>query len=550
MDRLVELFVQSARFGESGEPSSLSTVPQDGGRLDADGIEHGVASIEKMMNSEDGMKMGANSSATFVCLAMALEEKPLLQAGATRCYEKALELLDRRRQRLRNAGGSWERATVLQQLGAVCLKQGNAEKAVRWLEECGSECADAEGHPREAVLFGGAFNTQQTRLDFIGTIEKLLAKAYKDMGDMTRAAQHYEEVQRLSRMQSCDAVERAVARGEAQQPQGATSSSMPATKASRMSPKELWAATSVEEHRLSEYRFLDEGPVVVLMWDLNEHLGIGEEASKIVDNLSHFRVTCESDCVDVRVRVQRENGSICQYQLLLQPLAHDIIPEDTVPRLKGREAKRRLEVKLFKRDKQIGWTGDFVKFSGKPKASDKSTGSHSKPADSTKGTMLNPLSTEELANLPRPFTGSGDNRPSLWQTTPVLLHKEEAQPLAKEKLKEENASHVPMQTPLPTGSTPVKAESVHLPAWVSCVQERKPAGSFEVDVFLGAEAGESVSMEDLELEGDELSGLRLRLRGAAGSALELSIPPGVESAAMKARWRRKTRVLELRFPAA
>merc|ERR1711939_1012983 len=114
---------------------------------------------------------------------------------------------------------------------------------------------------------------------------------------------------------------------------------------------------------------MDEGPTVSLHLDLNDHLGIGEEASSAVDSLSQFRVMCENDQVDIRVRLQRENGSICQFQLFLKPLAHEIIPEDTVPRLKGREGKRRLEVKLFKRDKQTGWSGDLVKGHVKPKVS-------------------------------------------------------------------------------------------------------------------------------------------------------------------------------------
>merc|ERR1719199_2345698 len=116
MDKLVELFLQSARYGLTGEPSSLSNVPVDGGHLDAEGIEHGIAAIEKMLSSEDGLRMGAHPPATFVCLAMALEEKPLLQAGAVRCYEKALDLFDKIRARMRHQGGSWERAVILQQL--------------------------------------------------------------------------------------------------------------------------------------------------------------------------------------------------------------------------------------------------------------------------------------------------------------------------------------------------------------------------------------------------------------------------------------------------
>jgi len=185
MDRLVELFIQSARYGESGDPTQMLEKPQDGGQLDAEGIENGIAAIEKMLKSEDGMRLGLAADATFVCLAMALEEKPLLQAGAARCYEKSLELTDHRRKLLREKGGSWERAVVLQQLGTVCMRQGRAKDGARWLEDSLVESDKCEGHPREASLYGGCFNTKQTRLEFIATTHKFAAKACHDIDQDT-----------------------------------------------------------------------------------------------------------------------------------------------------------------------------------------------------------------------------------------------------------------------------------------------------------------------------------------------------------------------------
>ena len=44
----------------------------------------------------------------------------------------------------------------------------------------------------------------------------------------------------------------------------------------------------------------------------------------------------------------------------LDPLCHEIVPEDTVPRLRGKESRRRLEVRLFKRNKDQKWFGDLV----------------------------------------------------------------------------------------------------------------------------------------------------------------------------------------------
>lgn len=44
----------------------------------------------------------------------------------------------------------------------------------------------------------------------------------------------------------------------------------------------------------------------------------------------------------------------------MDPLCHEIVPEDTVPRLRGKESRRRLEVRLFKRNKDQKWFGDLV----------------------------------------------------------------------------------------------------------------------------------------------------------------------------------------------
>jgi len=558
MDKLVELFVQSARYGESGEESALSKVPADGGHLDEQAIEHGIAAIGKMLGSEDGLKMGAHPPATFVCLGMALEEKPLLQAGAIRCYEEGLRMLDMMRDRNKASVSSWERATVLQQLANACLKQKRPKEAAAWLHECSKECGEAEGHPRDVVLFGGSFSTQQTRLDFIGTVEKLSAKAWHECGDEVRSRQHYEEVQRLSRMQSCDAVERTVAQAEAktaQRPSGDAplgDPTVPLVDDKTLDPKALWAATAVEKRRLKEYRFVDEGPTVMLILDLNDHLGIGEEASSAVDSLKQFRVKCEAEQVDVRCRLQREDGKVYEFQLLLQPMINEIVPEDTVPRLKGREGKRRLEVKLFKRDKKVSWNHDLVKSNSyvdkdelkeakkakaKAEAAAQAPAAAKAPVARTVGTMLNPLTAAELAALPRPNTTGNDNRPSSWAGSgPVLLKKEEPKPQTAPSVASTDVSR----------SASSKDKHIPLPAWVASVDVRRPPdGSLELDVHIGDEAAKA---EDLELEGDEVAGLRLRLQGAAGTPLELSVPKGTDPAAFTVKWRKKTRVLELRLP--
>jgi len=284
--------------------------------------------------------------------------------------------------------------------------------------------------------------------------------------------------------------------------------------------------------------------------DLNDHLGIGEEASVAVDSLKQFRVKCEAEQVDVRCRLQRDDGKVYEFQLLLEPMINEIVPEDTVPRLKGREGKRRLEVKLFKRDKKISWNHDLVKTYHKDdvkdskKASAKAAAAAAAQAPAaakaagprTVGTMLNPLTAEELAALPRPNNAGNDNRPSSWAGSgPVLLRKDEPKAQTAPSVASTEVSR----------SASSKDKHIPLPAWVASVDERRPPdGSFELDVHIGDDAAKA---EDLELEGDEIAGLRLRLQGASGSPLELSVPKGTDPAAFTVKWRKKTRVLELRL---
>merc|ERR1712039_148961 len=168
----------------------------------------------------------------------------------------------------------------------------------------------------------------------------------------------------------------------------------------RLSPKELWAAVPQEEKQLKQYTFTDNGPTVLLMLDLNSHLGLeGTQGSDAVESLQQFRVICEKDSIDIQLRLQHPvTGKICHFQLWLHPLAKNIVPEDTVPKLRGKESKRRLELMLFKEDKQDKWFGNLV---SEAKARRESSNA------SAKGSLLNPLSAEELARLPTPAGAAG-----------------------------------------------------------------------------------------------------------------------------------------------
>merc|ERR1712137_891653 len=85
-----------------------------------------------------------------------------------------------------------------------------------------------------------------------------------------------------------------------------------------------------------------------------------------------------------------------------------IIPEDTVPKLRGKEGRRRLEVRLFKLDKQINWYGDIV---GKPVRREKPPSADAVKA-AARGTALNPLTAEEIAALPTPGSTAQAARPA------------------------------------------------------------------------------------------------------------------------------------------
>lgn len=407
-DRLVELFLKSA-VPEGGNPDTLELTPE--------AIERGVEATQKMLLSDDAIQMGIAGSIapTFVCIAMAMEEKPKMMWAACRCYEQSLKFL-------KHLPGSWERIVVLQQLGMVCLRHDRANDAVAWLTDCADQCCKAEGHPRDAVLFGGNFSTPQTRIEFMTSIEKMRAQSYYKLGDMNRANEHLEESKRLEAVSTGDAVERAAAATTSASSRALAGASPIATSVSG-DIAQLWAQSVGDPVRLKTYRFQDEGPTVLLTLDLNDHLGIGEEGSNLIDSLKQFRVKCHEAVCDIRLRI-RVRDLVQEFRLLLDPLVHKIIPEDTVPRLKGRQGKRRLEVKLFKREKDCKWQGDLVK-SVSQDAQKKSK----QPAP--KGSHLNPLTPEELAKLPSPSGIGGENLPSSFRAAAKAAASVEASAVKK-----------------------------------------------------------------------------------------------------------------------
>merc|ERR1712224_1136594 len=185
---------------------------------------------------------------------------------------------------------------------------------------------------------------------------------------------------------------------------------------------------------------------------------------------------------------------------------------------------------IFKRDKQMPWSTLLQpgKASGLPPKS-------AAVGSPEKGTLLNPLSADEIASLPRPVGGSGkENRPSGWAAQAEALEPTQ---------KSTPSPPAPAESPVPAP----------LPPWVASVEERGVDGGMEVFVRFLHVAGE-LTLDDLELDfGD--GQVRLGLRsgvsdGAWDSAapLVLPVPLGTHGAAATARWRKKARAPELRFP--
>lgn len=514
MDQLVTLFLQSA--GLSSDAPGVRPSPE--------AIERGIQGIEVMMSSREALSFLGSATAPLVLLALALEEKPCLEDAAIQCYAKTVELLRGERR------GHWERCVVLQQVGKVCLKHGQHRQALVWLNRCAEELLEATGHPKNMTLFAGAFKTQQTMAEFGATLEKLRAKSYMDLGDEEKCRYHYLEARRLEEAFNGDAVQRVEA--------------LSGNKVSGVG--DLWSVHASDERALTEYRYTDEGSTVLLILDLKDHLGLDEALSHTVA-LQHFRVDCTNRSVVVRFRV-RNADSVQESVLRLTPLAREIVPQDTVPRLRGCAGRRRLEVKLFKEDKGLPWAGDFVASTGR--------GNSVKPEKvpspaPVKGTLLNPLSPEELAALPTPSGGRCDNRPSRWRDERVPATSSTA-PLTHTQVRE-GVGAERMSAPDTTGQQSAQSEqpvgrckSATHPRWISHLEWREGLESLELLVRL-CDGERALGMVDFDLDAHCDLGVRLALRGEADE-LTMPLPSGTLASAMTARWRRKARTLELKFP--
>mmetsp|Transcript_43842 Transcript_43842/g.80067 ORF Transcript_43842/g.80067 Transcript_43842/m.80067 type:complete len:532 (+) Transcript_43842:77-1672(+) len=520
MDRLIQLMLQTMQLD-----------PNAPGRPSPEAIERGMTMLDAMLNSPEAAQVCGNTEGTFVILGMALEEKPMLQDVAVRCYEKAMDQMEGQPR------GSWERCVVLQQLGTVCLRHNRAQEACKWLDQCAEESAKATGHPRDCDLFGGGFKTQQTRLQFQTMVAKLQTHLYSKLGDEAKARSAAAELERFAKLAQGDAVENAMAKSSTN---GGSRAAAPS------SDEELWKG-SAEVKTLKEYRFADEGPTVLLILELNEHLDLGPEASTLVTSLEQFRVRCKEASLEIVLRLRRK-GQIHEYSLNLDPLTHEVVPEDTVPRLRGKPDRRRLEVRLFKRDKAMPWSGEL----GKPTKSAASV-----PAKAVaSASLLHPLSPEELAALPRPTTSGagGENRPSTWRVQ-HCEQKSETQKACVETSSLESGHAIASTATAQSAEPDVSGvkELTAWPSWLSGLEhsgfnfDTKAKAAGTLTIILSDDAA-IAGMQDLKLDASpERHRLKVQLQQHAG-CMEFQVPRHFDVENLRARWRRKTLSLELRVP--
>eukprot|EP00746_Dinoflagellata_sp_MGD_P164177 gnl/MRDRNA2_/MRDRNA2_92660_c0_seq1.p1 gnl/MRDRNA2_/MRDRNA2_92660_c0~~gnl/MRDRNA2_/MRDRNA2_92660_c0_seq1.p1 ORF type:complete len:538 (-),score=123.29 gnl/MRDRNA2_/MRDRNA2_92660_c0_seq1:98-1711(-) len=534
MERLVQLFIQSMDPENDGTNQPKAPSPE--------GIDKAIGTIEEMLSSDHAIASGTDPAGTWCLLAMALEDKPGLADGSIRCYEKTLEKISNRK-------NSWELCVTLEQLGKVCMQNKRRAEAERHLLQCVTEVDRTPGHPRDEDLFQGGFSTKQTKRQFQTTLHKLLAKLYLDQQRMDEVRHHYALAQKFdAAVQQQDAV-------EAQLQREASGSSSAPSKA--YSPPvddiaRLWKATPESRKNLRNYHYSDEGSTVSALLDLNEHLGLqGTSASEAVSSLRQFRVTCEEDKCDVLLRLESD-GCVKEFRLLLYPLSHEIIPEDTVPKLRGKPEKRRLEVKLFKKEKKITWRGltDETE-SGKKKLA-KELGKDTREKVPEKATHMNPLTEEEIASLPKPsdVRAPSANRPSGWSKSGGYADEERQPVTSQPKATPQQQKQPVVSQPKATSQPQVQPKKQEWPTWIGSVEEQSSPDSVDILVQL-ADDYSSLTLKDLELDVHPVSGVRLQLQSnPSDGVVSLPVPPGTNGAEAAAKWRKKTRTLEIRFPIA
>lgn len=534
MDRLVQLFLQSM------DPEGHMSGKAQKGPPTEEGIDNAINVTLQMLSGEQAIAYGAHRAGTFCLLAMALEEKPGLQDAAIRCYEKTMQLITDR-------GGSWERCTVLEQLGKTLLNSKRYAESEKYMLDCLIEIDRTKGHPRDVQLFAGGFTTNRTRREFTSTAHKILAKLYMEQGRQQDLQYHYRLAQELEKEVSGDIVEKMSGGSESTKggPHTKTSGQTVAQPVDEIA--QLWQAVPLEKRNLKLYSYTDEDQTVSMILDLNEHLGIGPEASAAVTSLRQFKIECENDKCDVKLRLKHQ-GCIWEFRLLLLPLYEEIIPEDTVPKLKGKPEKRRLEVKLFKKDKKRSWYKLLNETEEGKRRLAQEVNKGVKEAETQKATQFNPLSAEELAALPVPG-GNATNRPRNVQSAPVS-----SAPAAKAPTPPAQTGGYAQQTqPQPQKSQQSETKSSgDLPAWAAGIEKRSSADGSSVDVMIRiADAFDKLGLDDLELDINPTTGVRLHLRDQGskdGGVIEVPVPSGTDGTAANAKWRKKTRTLEIRFP--
>lgn len=323
----------------------------------------------------------------------------------------------------------------------------------------------------------------------------------------------------------------------------------------------------------------DKGTVTLIV-NLQKH--VGPEVAERVRSMRQCRVSCTKESCTLRIRWWLQEGEegtyavarVAERLLVLDPLSREIIPEDTVTKLKGAESKRRLEVLLFKRDKKAKWWGSIVD-EAKKKTLPTAPGAEveaSKKKESM-ATLEDPLTEEELARLPKPGGTVGlDNRPAMaTQQQPAKPSEPPKQTAAQATPPAPKtapaASHTPERTPeavaksgsahAPPPAGPPAAEAT-MPLWVEEVSVRDEGTQATLVEVVVSKEGPVANFGDLELSISpyavrlELAPqLRGTLSGVTPEQEETFVVPlksRVDHDRAEAKWKKKLRRLELRLP--
>jgi tetratricopeptide (TPR) repeat protein len=480
MQRLAELFLQD-----------VGANPKD-----EEACEKAVAKVDAMC-SQPELTDGVSPGGMFCLLGLSLEDKSHF-VGAAACFRRALNHV---------LTPEWERAVLLQQLGKVLLRATKPAEAKPHLKEA-IEIAEELPDVPSTSLFGGAFSCSMDKSSYTETSLNLLAKACYDTGSMEDAKKLREIALNVK------------ARHEEEKAKAEEAKRLAAIEAAK--PSALWAK-DMREAPLGGYTFAD-GEGTFFLYVSIEHLQGAE-----------VRVEPGDEGKSILIRARAADWGV-EKVLWLAPLANEIVPEDTVHKMR----KSGLKVTLFKREKKrrVYSLLDLQE----------------KPIPRKRKEFAQDLTEEELAKLPQPSEGTHDNLPSSFTATnkgavgklpePVAKSTDNLPSVAKAPASTPNAAATSpsaegsaADAPAPVAASAPKLDDQQLPGWVEGVDQLQ--NEIRVRVALGIELADlSVEEQDAEAWGH----IRIT-RAGAEQPLHLAARSSVASVG----WSKRKQQLTLRL---